>query len=102
MDEESASSVPAACPTRTNERDHEVTVAAMIIQAYGEWWDPGLVDWGRRGSGGQGTFLGRLGPSASSIIDAKHSRRRSWSSKQLIDIRDLSEVTSRTSRNSMC
>jgi hypothetical protein len=32
----------------------------MIIAAYGEWWDPHLVEWGKRGPGLGGKLAGRL------------------------------------------
>jgi hypothetical protein len=32
----------------------------MIIAAYGEWWDPHIVDWGRRGPGLGGRLAGLM------------------------------------------
>lgn len=32
----------------------------MIIAAYGEWWDPHLIEWGKPGPGLGGKLLGRL------------------------------------------
>jgi hypothetical protein len=33
---------------------------AMIIAAHGEWWDPHIVDWGRRGPGLGGRLAGLM------------------------------------------
>lgn len=31
----------------------------MLIKAYGQFWNPDIVDWGRRGQGNKGNLLGR-------------------------------------------
>ena len=33
----------------------------VVIRAYGEYWDPDLVNWGRKGPGNKGTLDGKIG-----------------------------------------
>jgi len=32
----------------------------MLIRAYGEFWNPDIVDWGSRGAGNQGRLMGKV------------------------------------------
>lgn len=36
----------------------------MLIRAYGEFWDPEPVDWGKVGAGNRGRLEGRFGPAS--------------------------------------
>lgn len=38
-----------------------MTDVSVLIQAYGEFWNPDLVDWGRRGQGQKGRLEGWIG-----------------------------------------
>ena len=32
----------------------------MLIRAYGQYWNPDIVDWGKKGPGGKGQLLGKV------------------------------------------
>lgn len=34
-----------------------------LIKCYGEFWNPDMVEWGKRGAGNKGTLIGKIKPS---------------------------------------
>src|ERR1039457_4974310 len=47
------------------------TLQLMLIRAYGEWWDPTFVEWGRKGPGNKGKLSGTFAQTETNVWDQR-------------------------------
>ena len=51
----------------------------MLIKSYGQFWNPDIVDWGKKGAGNEGKLLGKI--KAESVAYGNKHEINFWEAK---------------------